>query len=143
MMTVLTEIENILDSEQYDDCIWQGDLNWHMGRNTGYAAIMERVVTRLGLVSVWKHFPIDYSHMHVDLKSVSTLDHFLVNERLLQFIDSCGPIHLGDNLSRHSPVFLKLKVSDIPTAVPVTLNQPRRPAWYKTSNEQVNQPVHH
>ena len=102
LMTVLTEIENILDNEQFDDCVWQGDLNWHMGRNTGHAAIMERMVSRLGLTSVWSHFPIDFSHMHVDLKSVSTLDHFLVNQRLLgalthvvQFISetTCPDIH--------------------------------------------------
>ena len=138
-MTVLGEIENILDNEEFDDCIWQGDLNWHRGRNTGFAATMERFVTRLGLISTWQEFPCDFTHIHTDLKSVSTLDHFLVNERLLPFIKSSGPIHLGDNLSRHSPVFLKLEVKDIPKMAPVNLSRPKRPIWYKARQVQLDQ----
>ena len=97
------------------------------------------MVSRLGLVSTWEHFPIDFTRIHTDLKALSTLDHFLVNERLLQYIESCGVIHLGDNLSRHSPVYLKLKVQNIPRTVPVTQDRPRRPAWYKANKEQLSQ----
>ena len=50
---------------------------------------------------------------------------------------SCAPIHLGDNGSRHSPIMLKLKVGNIPRSAPVNVEQPRRPAWYKAKQEEV------
>ena len=92
----------IMNTADYDDVICSADMNWHKGRNTGFADMVERFVETSGLVSVWDHFDCDFSHIHVDLKSVSTIDHFLVNRRLIDHI-SCAPIHLGDNGSRHSP----------------------------------------
>ena len=67
---------------------------------------------------------------------MSKIDHFMCNERLFEFIEECAPIHSGDNLSRHSPIFLKLRVDDIPSSVPVNINPPRRPAWYKAGELQ-------
>ena len=72
------------------------------------------ILERLGLVSVWKKFPIDYTHIHTDLKSTSVLDNFFLSERLLEHVEDAGPIHLGDNLSRHSPIMMKIKVENIP-----------------------------
>ena len=132
---VLSEIQTIMNTADYDDVIFSADMNWHKGRNTGFADMVERFVETSGLVSVWDHFECDFTHMHVDLKSVSTIDHFLVNRRLIDHI-SCAPIHLGDNGSRHSPIMLKLKVGNIPRSAPVNVEQPRRPAWYKAKQEE-------
>ena len=70
---VLSEIQAIMNAADYDDVICSGDMNWHKGRNTGFANMVERFVERSGLVSVWDHFECDFSHIHVDLKSVSTI----------------------------------------------------------------------
>ena len=83
LLDVLFEVEHILDSTLFDDCIWQGDLNWDMTRVTGFSSYMKQFLERLGLVSVWEHYPISYTHIHTDMVSTSTLDHFVVNERLL------------------------------------------------------------
>ena len=88
---------------------------------------MERWIENVGLVDVFDKFPVDFTHIHTDMKSVSTIDHFLVNERLLQFIVDCRPLHLGDNRSRHSPVMLKLNIGDIPSVTEFTVPRPRQP----------------
>ena len=36
-----------------------------MGRNTRFATIVSSFMDRLGLVPVWSHFPVDYTHITV------------------------------------------------------------------------------
>ena len=134
---VLGEIENILDTSQYDDVIWGGDLNWHKDRNSSHSNIMQGFIDRLGLTSVWEKFPCDFTHRHTDNKSFSSIDHFIVNPRLLNHIESCAPVHLIDNLSRHAPIMLKLKVNEIPSNKTVNIEKPRKPSWYKANQRQV------
>ena len=74
------------------------------------------------------------------MKSTSILDNFLVNERLLELVEDAGVIHLGDNLSRHSPIMLKLNVG----AIPLKTNRkeqprPSRPDWYKATTEDISE----
>ena len=86
---------------------------------------------------MWEKFPIDFTHLHTDSKSCSTIDHFFVNRRLLELIEDAGPLHLGDNLSRHSPIMMKLNIDQVKvkTQQPAPF-RPRRPAWYKATSEQ-------
>ena len=48
-------------------------------------------------------------------------------------------LHRGDNLSRHSPILLKLRVGDISTKQKTKIWQPRKPAWYKTNDEVIEE----
>ena len=84
---VLDEIENILDSSVFDDCILGGDFNYDTRRTSGFATCMRNFLSRLGLLSVWEKFPIDFTHIHTDLKSCAVLDHFFVNQRLLDNVE--------------------------------------------------------
>ena len=139
LMDVLNELENILDSSDFDDLIWQGDLNWDMGRASGFSSCMKQFMERLGLVSVWEHHPVSYTHIHTDLTSTSTLDHFVVNERLLSVIADAGVLHLGDNLSRHSPIMLKLNLGSLPVQSKTSTKSTRRPAWYKAEQSHMDE----
>ena len=47
LVTVLNEVEKIMDTAEYDDVAWVGDLNWDKERNSGFAQIMEDFVARL------------------------------------------------------------------------------------------------
>ena len=94
---------------------------------------------RLGLTSVWEKYTITYTHLHTDFKLTSTLDHFSVNESLLSLVVDAGVLHLGDNLSRHSPIILKLDLGKIPARKVVTAVLPKRPAWYKADQEAIDQ----
>ena len=96
LLTVLTEIENILDTNSFDDCILGGDFNYDKRRATGFVGTLSRFLERVGLVSVWDKFPIDYTHIHTDLKSTAVLDNFFVSQKLLDMVIDAGPIHLGD-----------------------------------------------
>ena len=138
LLEVFTEIEKLLDSCEYDDCCLGGDLNCDIRRDKGFTRAVTRFMNKVGLVSVWEKFPIDFTHVPTDLKSFSILDNFFVNRDLLNQIEDAGPVHCVTNLSRHSPVMMKVKLREIlPPKVPVTLPpQPRRPAWYKASENE-------
>lgn len=127
-----------MDGAAYDDILWQGDLNWDMSRDSGFSIVMRRFLSRLGLVSLWERHQVDYTHMHTDYKSTSVLDHFIMNERLLSLVVDCGPLHLGDNRSRHSPVMVKLNLGAIPVKKVILKKSLKRPAWYKAKKEDID-----
>ena len=52
-----------MDTSDFDDVCWLGDLNWDMDRQSGFSATMRRFTERLGLVSVWSKFPVGYTHI--------------------------------------------------------------------------------
>ena len=76
---------------------------------------------------------MDYTHIHTDFTSTSVLDHFLVSESLLPLVEECQVLHRGNNLSRHSPILLKLRVGDIPIKKKANTWKPRKPAWNKVT----------
>ena len=111
-------------------------------RTSGFAASMHQFLESVGLVSAWERFPIDFTHLHTDDKSSSVLDNFYMNERLLQNVSSAGPLHLGDNLSRHSPIMLSLVIPEVPSSCTEGENVVRRPqplAWDRASQEQIQE----
>ena len=139
LLRILRDIEGIIENTIFDEIIFGADFNWDKSRNNGFVACMDRWVEKTGLLDVWDSFPISYTHIHTDMKSVSTLDRFLVSPGLLEHIEDAGVIHLGDNPSRHSPIMLKVNLQGI-TAVKRTpkASLPKRPAWYKADEAQVN-----
>ena len=42
------------------------------------------------------------------------LDNFLANERLVSLVEEVKVLHRGENMSRRSPILLKLRVGEIP-----------------------------
>ena len=52
--------------------------------------------------------------------SQSLVDHFVISLHLLPLVIYCGVIHRGDNLSVHSPIWLKLKVGALQIKKEVT-----------------------
>ena len=51
--------------------------------------------------------------MHTNSISISVIDHFMVSRRLLELVEDCGPVHRGDNLSRHSAIILRLWLGEV------------------------------
>ena len=52
LIDILTEIESIMESTDFDDVLWNGDLNWHMARNSGFSTMMKNFMARSGLRSL-------------------------------------------------------------------------------------------
>ena len=131
----ISEIEKVIRVTKHTDVLLAADLNWDPVRNTQFANTVKDFVTRSGLVTLWSEHPVDYTHVHTDYKSTSTLDHFLISPRLVPLVSDCGVRHSGDNLSRHSPIYVKLKLGALPVKVDVKSTAPRRPAWSRASEQ--------
>ena len=106
LLATLGEVENLILTNTGCEVIWAADLNYEASRDNHFT--VSAALERMGLVSVWWDNPVDFTHVHTDGVSTSTIDHFLVKRRLLREVVDCGPVHSGDNLSRHSPIFLQL-----------------------------------
>ena len=104
MFSLLKEAEDIMDKTEFNHVLWCGDFNWDPSRDTGFSGAVRSFIERIGLVSVWEKFPISYTHVHTDLASTSTLDHFMVSPALLGAVVDADALHLGCNMSRHSPI---------------------------------------
>ena len=140
LLVVQQELQAVLNRGGYDGCMCAGDFNYDSRRNSGFARSMATFLDNVGLVSVWERFPVDFTYMHTDNRSTSILDNFYVNEGLLPYIESAGPLHLGDNPSGHSPILLSLKVGDIPRRpVEEEVRVPRRLAWDRAEVEQLRE----
>ena len=131
----INEMTKIIEENQCTNIIWNGDLNWNPSKNSGFSLTLKHFVEKFGFIPLWEHYDVDYTHMHTDFKSTSVLDHFLVTENLLPQVEECKVVHRGDNLSRHSPVLLKLRVGDIPTKAKTKIWKPKKPAWYKADRD--------
>ena len=136
LMEVLNAIEGILDTAQFDDVLLAADMNWDLTRQTGFALSVRQFLNRVNLCSIWESKSINYTHIHTDDKSFSTIDHFIVNERLLDLVTDCGPLHLGDNMSRHSPIMVRINLGALVERRKSEVVRPRRPTWYKASEQQ-------
>ena len=135
---VLAEVEGILANSLYDDVVWASDLNWDTGRNTHFSRTMANFVQRTGLVVLWSQHPVPYTHIHTDGKSKSTIDHILLSPRLMPLVSASGVVERGDNLSRHCPVWVKLRLGSLPVRPPPGRSwRPRRPCWSKASCQEV------
>ena len=127
LIETLYQIEKILMECQGFEILWSGDLNWEMKRQTEFSKIMHNFVNKFSLKSAWQDYPADFTHIHTDGKSISVIDHFLLSPALYSLVESCKAVHIGDNLSRHSPIMLKLKLPNTIINFEPTDHPPRRP----------------
>jgi hypothetical protein len=58
LLAVLKEVEDILDTCEFDDLLWAGDLNWDPSRESGFSLTIKRFLSRLGLMTVWDKYPV-------------------------------------------------------------------------------------
>ena len=138
LIETLAELEAMMTSNSDCDIIWSGDLNCDMKRNNLFTRTVTAALRRMGLASVWESRPIDYTHTHTDGTSTSVIDHFVVSPRLLPLVEDCGPLHRADNLSRHSPILLSLRLGELPRRQAAAQPPPpRMPAWGRATEEEV------
>ena len=136
LRSVLKHIEEIMEEQDFDHILLNGDINWHRERNNSFCKIIEEFVEKTGILSIWDKFPVSHTHVHTDNKSVSTLDHFLMDPELAEVVVAGEALHLGDNLSRHSPIMIKLNISTLPSQPKKEAQRQRKPAWYKANQQQ-------
>ena len=133
MVEVLTEIEKLFESCEYDDCCIGGDLNTDIRRDKVTVRAITTFMNKIGLVSVWEKFPIDFTHVHKDLKSFWIFDTFFVKKDLIDMVEDAGPVYCITNMSQHSPIMIKVKLREAqpPKALIKQPPRPRLPTWFK------------
>ena len=110
----IAAIKAIIENNEHDEVLWQGDINADFIRRSKYVEIVTDALEEINVVSVWNNFPIDFTYCSPTEASFSTIDHSLVSEGLESSIRDAGVIHLGDNVSGHSPIYLKLNIGSLP-----------------------------
>ena len=130
--------------------ILMGDFNCEFLRNNRFVQTVNHFMEGLNLMTIWDKFPCDFTYMHHvpnnnGQHNISTIDHIMVQE---QFIDSCVEgcvIHLGENLSNHEILYLKIKVDFNPETIykededeDTNRNRLNIPKWNKATSDQIN-----
>ena len=94
LLEMLNEVESIMDTQEFDHVLWNGDINWDPRRNSGFSTTVSTYLLRLGIHSAWERFPVSHTHVHTDLQTTSILDHFLMDEALLKVVESAVAVDL-------------------------------------------------
>ena len=123
--------------------ILMGDLNCDFQRNSRFVHIINNFLDEQNLVTVWNKFPVDFTYCHPTPNNerqyiFSTIDHFLVNENFIQnCVEGCV-LHLGENLSKHELLFLKIDCEHYEKINPSAMHETVcvKPCWNKASIEQ-------
>ena len=139
LVATLAEVEGLITTNNECEVVWAADLNYDMKRDNHFTRTVAAALTRMGLTSVWQGRDVGHTHIHIDGIGTSTINHFLVSPRLLELIEDCGPVHRGDNLSRHSAIFLSLRLGEVTRRQPAAQPPPRRmPAWDRATPEELH-----
>ena len=141
LQSCLAEVENIITNTVHSDIVWGSDLNWDMARNSRFAQIVSGFMERLNLVSLWSQHEVDHTYQQICKNgrvSQSTVDHFVLSPRLLPLVVDHGVIHRGDNLSFHSPIWIKLRVGALSLKKRISARSQKKPSWTNASEDHVD-----
>ena len=141
LQSCLAEVENIITNTVHSDIVWGSDLNWDMARNSRFAQIVSGFMERLNLVSLRSQHEVDHTYQQICKNgrvSQSTVDHFVLSPRLLPLVVDHGVIHRGDNLSFHSPIWIKLRVGALSLKKRISARSQKKPSWTNASEDHVD-----
>ena len=135
LQNVLFDISSIKNkyAKKYDTSIVLGDINFDDARYTGHTLAVNTFLENERLCSSWDLFPIDFTFSAG--QSRSTIDHFFIPNTLQDIILEAGVIHDSENMSGHSPVFLKINLAKACNP-PEKVSRNPRLNWGRSSPEQ-------
>ena len=120
-------------SQKYDTSIILGDLNFDDSRYSGHTQAINNFLDNEGLSSAWDSFPVDFTFS--SSTAFSTIDHFLISNTQAHIILEAGVVHDVENVSGHSPIYLKIDLVKANDPPEVTHRNPRL-NWARSSPEQ-------
>ena len=135
-LTNLTEdISDLLKKYKadYDVPIILGDLNFDSRRFTSHVQTICQFFEDNSLFSVWDMFPVDFTYSCS--QSTSIIDHCILPNNMAQIISDCGVLHDSENMSGHSPIYLKVDLLKSRNPVDKVERKPRL-NWTFSSEEQ-------
>ena len=133
--TLLNSISSLKQehSRKFDTSIVLGDLNFDDIRYTGHTQAVNNFLEKERICSTWDSFPVDFTF--ASGASCSTLDHFLISNTQLNIVLDAGVLHDPDNVSGHSPIYLKIDLAKANNPPEEPKRNPRL-NWGRSSEEQ-------
>ena len=137
LLSTLDVINEVLNTNKFDHVVWAGDLNADFYRNIKLTLIIDQFIKERYLSKSWDKFQVDFTHVTENNgKTFTSIYYFCWNAGMDNNVVDAGVLHLPQNMSDHSPVFLIMKVhgllsrTQFPPVTHAKLN------WKKTSQEQ-------
>ena len=116
LLKCLEDINWYYDNMPNHNFIIGGDFNVDLSRNTRFVNIVRDFFINKNLFTVWSQFDIDFTFgQHFNRNGnnyfvTSCIDHFILQNNMLNDVSHAQALHLGDNLSGHEPIFMSLKI---------------------------------
>ena len=135
LQNLLSDISSIKEkySKKYGTSIIAGDINFDDNRYTGHTAAINTFLEQHRLCSAWDSFPIDFTFSFG--QAVSTIDHFFISNSNLNILLEEGVLHDPENLSGHSPIYIKIDL--VKASNPLEkMSKPPRLDWGRSSTDQ-------
>ena len=106
LLSTLYAINELIETEQYDDIVWAGDLNADFSRNSKFTSLIDDFVNEKSFTRSWDQFHVDFTHTHeLDGKTfTSIIDQFHWNGRVNNNVTEAGALYLPQNTSDHCPI---------------------------------------
>ena len=136
--SLLTSISTMKQkySGKFDTAIVLGDINYDDDRFTGHTQAVNSFLENERLCSVWDIFPVEFTFAIGETRS--TIDHFLISNTQSGIILEAGAIHDPENLSGHSPIYVKVDLNKANNP-PEDIHRNPRLNWNRSTQLQKDQ----
>ncbi len=94
---IVSDIDDILQNVNCGGIVLGGDLNSDFSPHSGFVSNINMFMNNHDQQSLWNMFNVDYTYMHTDGVSTSTIDHFVVSNRVFNKCCSGGVTQSVDN----------------------------------------------
>ena len=138
LLLLLAEIEDIIETNDFDYFILGGDINADFRRNTKFVTIINEFINKSGVNKSWDKYHVDFTHfMEKDeVTYTSIIDHFFWSTTLVENVIDAGALHLPENLSDHCPIFCKFELPvKIKDGTEESTIKRSRPSWRNAKDE--------
>ena len=135
---MLSDISSVCDNVNPHGIIIAGDINCDFNRTTGFVNRVKDYIVQNNLFTLWNNFPVDYTYIHTDKESKSTIDHFIVNVVMADVCTAGGVDHQYSDGIFHSPAYIHLDVGNIPMYEQNNDTFVPKVAWYKASQNDID-----
>ena len=106
LLMLLTEIQKIIDDNDFDYMVLGGDINADFRRKTKFVDIIHEFLMKTKVHKSWDSYPAEFTHvMEKDgVTHRSTIDHFFWNSLFSDLIEDAGVLHLPENVGSLSDI---------------------------------------
>ena len=139
LLLLLSDIENVLDRNDFDHVVWTGDINADFRRKTKHVKLIDEFVKKCHALKSWDSYQVDFTHVTEREGSTFTsiIDHFIWDEGFKQHVEDAGVLHVPENMSDHSPVYCKFRMPSYEKIERGTTEKKREtPSWKKATDDE-------